>query len=126
MDIRMRKKSKQGKAKFFTGKRCGHIDVSFIDKETLTVKTKKDGLFKVNAKLVSKPVIGIRSLGEKKEIQVAKAVQELVSKRLVKQEGFIDFQINGGKLRRPADGVWPPYRVSVKNGIVIDVVRTKK
>lgn len=58
-------------------------------------------VFKVNAKLVSKPVIGIRSLGEEKESQVAKTVQELVSKRLVKQEGFIDFQINGEEVSSP-------------------------
>jgi hypothetical protein len=96
-----------------------------IDRRSLSVKIKKDGVINVAAKLVGKPGIIIPPTEGLLGKEVAITIQELASKKVIGPEALVKVQLKGLKLER-AGGVWPPYMVKLEKGIVINVEKIKK
>lgn len=100
-------------------------ETPIIDRKSLSVKIKKEGVINVAAKLVGRPGIIISPKEKLLSKEVAITIQELASKRVIGPEALVKVQLKGLKLER-AGGVWPPYMVELEKGKVINVEKIKK
>lgn len=101
-------------------------ETPIIDRRSLCVNPPKDGVIYVAGRLVGRP--GIIISPKKRKLlgkEVAIAIQELASKKEIGPDALVKVQLKGLKLEQ-AGGVWPPYMVELKKGIVIKVERIKK
>lgn len=96
-----------------------------IDRKSLSITSKEDGIINVAAKLVGKPSIIIPPKKKLLDKEVAITIQELASKKVIGPEALVKVQLKGLKLER-AGGVWPPYMVKLEKGIVINVEKSRK
>ena len=123
--MKIRRVCKQGKLQNRQRARFGLSGMPIIDRRSLSVKTKKDGVINVAAKLVGKPGIIISPKEKLLGKEVAITIQELASKKVIGPEALVKVQLKGLKLER-AGGVWPPYMLKLEKGIVINVEKIKK
>ena len=123
--MKKRRVRKQGKVQNCQRARSGLSSMPIIDRRSLSVKTKKDGVINVAAKLVGKPGIIIPPTEGLLGKEVAITIQELASKKVIGPEALVKVQLKGLKLEQ-AGGVWPPYMVKLEKGIVINVEKIKK
>ena len=123
--MKKRRVCKQRKVQNCQRTRSGLSGMPIIDRRSLSVKIKKDGVINVAAKLVGKPGIIIPPTEGLLGKEVAITIQELASKKVIGPEALVKVQLRGLKLER-AGGVWPPYMVKLEKGIVINVEKIKK
>ena len=123
--MKKRRVRKQGKVQNCQRARSGLSSMPIIDRRSLSVKTKKDGVINVAAKLVGKPGIIIPPTEGLLGKEVAITIQELASKKVIGPEALVKVQLKGLKLEQ-AGGVWPPYMVKLEKGTVINVEKIKK
>lgn len=117
---------KQGKAKVCLRKRYGLNGRTYINMESISVKSERDGVISVSANLVGRPTKTYYHKGKLIENKVVEAVQKLALKKVIASECLVDFQLKGYRGGFGTYGVWPPYRIIVKNGNVINVEIIKK
>ena len=113
--MKKRRVCKQGKVQNCQRTRSGLSGMPIIDRRSLSVKIKKDGVINVAAKLVGKPGIIIPPTEGLLGKEVAITIQELASKKVIGPEALVKVQLKGLKLER-AGGVWPPYMVKLEKG----------
>ena len=123
--MKKRRVCKQGKVQNCQRTRSGLSGMPIIDRRSLSVKIKKDGVINVAAKLVGKPGIIIPPTEGLLDKEVAITIQELASKKVIGPEALVKVQLKGLKLQR-ADGVWPPYMVKLEKGTVVNIEKIKK
>lgn len=123
--MKKRRVCKQGKVQNCQRTRSGLSGMPIIDRRSLSVKIKKDGVINVAAKLVGKPCIIIPPKKKLLDKEVAITIQELASKKVIGPEALVKVQLKGLKLQR-ADGVWPPYMVKLEKGTVVNIEKIKK
>ena len=123
--MKKRRVCKQGKVQNCQRTRSGLSGMPIIDRRSLSVKIKKDGVINVAAKLVGKPGIIIPPTEGLLGKEVAITIQELASKKVIGPEALVKVQLKGLKLQR-ADGVWPPYMVKLEKGTVVNIEKIKK
>ena len=123
--MKKRRVNKQGKVQNLQRVRSGLFGMPIIDRKSLSITSKEDGIINVAAKLVGKPCIIIPPKKKLLDKEVAITIQELASKKVIGPEALVKVQLKGLKLER-AGGVWPPYMVKLEKGIVINVEKIKK
>lgn len=121
---------KQGNAKNSPNKSYGQIYMPLRKMRNPYAKTKKDGIHNVTVKLEN---IGAAYYSEKVlTVKASKTVQKLISRKVIGPESLVDVHFERLKLRHTLGikqtvcEVWPPYRVNVKNGIVVKIEKMKK
>lgn len=121
---------KQGNAKNSPNKSYGQIYMPLRKMRNPYAKSKKDGIHNVTVKLEN---IGAAYYSEKVLIvKASKTVQKLISRKVIGPESLVDVHFERLKLRHTLGikqtvcEVWPPYRVNVKNGIVVKIEKMKK
>ena len=123
--MKKRRVNKQGKVQNLQRVRYGLFGMPIIDRKSLSITSKEDGIINVAAKLVGKPGIIISPKEKLLGKEVAITIQELASKKIIEPEALVKVQLKGLKLERAGD-VWPPYMVKLEKGIVINVEKIKK
>ncbi len=121
---------KQGNAKNSPNKSYGQIYMPLRKMRNPYAKSKKDGIHNVTVKLEN---IGAAYYSEKVlTVKASKTVQKLISRKVIGPESLVDVHFERLKLRHTLGikqtvcEVWPPYRVNVKNGIVVKIEKMKK
>lgn len=120
------RKRKQGKAKSYAMKRYGQIYMPTINMESLSVITKREGRYKVTANMVGSHAMIINTRGKLLKRIACEAIQELAYKKEIGPDCLVDVHLKGIRTSHVANGVWPPYRIKVENGIVISVEKVKR
>lgn len=116
---------KQRKIQNYPRRRYVLSDMPIIDRESLSIKTNKDGVVNISAKLVCRSGIAIPSPRKILDKEVAITVQELANRNVIGPESLVKVLLKGHKLER-AGGVWPPYMVTLEKGTVMNVELIKK
>lgn len=123
--MKKRRVRKQGKVQNRQSARFGLFAMPIIDRGSLSITLKEDGVVNVAAKLVvGRSGITI-SKNKPLSREIAITIQELASKKMIESEALVKVQLKGLKLGR-AGGVWPPYMVKLENGTAINVKKIKK
>lgn len=123
--MKKRRVKKQGKVQNLQRVRSGLFGMTIIDRKSLSITSKEDGIINVAAKLVGKSGIIISPKEKLLGKEVAITIQELASKKIIEPEALVKVQLKGLKLER-AGGVWPPYMVKLEKGTVVNIEKIKK